>query len=622
MFRASRGGSTLLSPSIRAAVAAVAAAGASPRAISLLSPLVAPVPVSLPEYQAASGHWRRFSSLNELSSPAIAPAEHDELLPAGSGPPSQESVLYVLKRLGKAPRKAIDFLDCARERYGFKPSGTVYNLMLRILGGSKEWAKDFWIIAQRMREEGHSVDRGTYLTLLLSFKKQGMSGDASALVEFQSSASEEAMADEGIRTTVDLLNAAEEWTEALEGEMDSVKLVLSETNVAKVLREVREHPLKALGFFRWAARRPDYKHGSTEYNAMARVLGREGAIEEFWDLAGEMKREGHDMDIDTYVKLSRRFQKGKMLKEAVQLYEYMMDGPYKPSPQDCGLLLRQISLADEPDLELVFRVVKRYEAHGHSLSKAVYDGIHRSLTSVGRFQEAEQIMEKMKGAGFEPDNITYSQLVYGLCKAKRLEEARRVLDEMEAAGSVPDLKTWTVLIHGHCSVREVDQALTCFTDMIGKGLVADGHLLDAMVKGLCSQGRVSAAYTLVLEMLERADVKPWQATFKLLIESLLGEGKFEEALKLLGAMKGYNFPPHGEPFAPYISKSGTVEDAREFFKAMSAKSSPSSSTYLRIFRSFFEQGRYDEARDLLFKCPHHIRKHSDVSKLFGSVNLE
>ncbi|XP_078434927.1 pentatricopeptide repeat (PPR) superfamily protein [Wolffia australiana] len=556
--------------------------------------------VALPEIR------RCFCTANEIEIPLL-------------DSPSQESVIYVLKKLDKFPQKAIGFLDCARNRYGFKPSAAVYNVMLRILGKNKDFAKDFWIIARNMREDGHCFDHGTYFTLVSSFKKQEMRGDASALAKLQSSSSIEE-----IQAAIDIVKGfSEEWTEAEGDAMSASKLVLSEGSVIKVLKEAKDRPLLALGFFRWAEQRPGYSHGSSAYNQMARVLGWEGTIDKFFDLAMEMKKLGHEIDFDTYVKISRRFQKCKLLEPAVQLYELMMDGPYKPSVQDCGLLLRRIAMADPPELELVSRVVQKFESQGNSLTKSVYDGIHRSLTSAGRFKEADQIMEKMKASGFEADNITYSQLVHGLCKAGKVDEARAVVEEMESMGCVPDLKTWTVLIKGHLDVAvepELDGSLSLLADMVGRGRKPDGQLVDCVVTGLCRHGRGSAAYALVLEM-DKAGVRPWQATFKLLIENCLGRGQLEEALKLLRRMRELKYPPYGDPVAAYIAKVGTMEDALEFFRSMSGKSSPSSSIHLKIFRGLFKEGRFGEARDLLFRCPHHIRKHKDVAKLFGSAEI-
>ncbi|CAL9131895.1 unnamed protein product, partial [Musa textilis] len=381
-------------------------------------------------------------------------------------------------------------------------------------------------------------------------------------------------------------------------------------------------PAQALAFFRWAGGRPGYDHGSVAYNALARVLAQEDSMGQFWDLIQEMKEKDHEMDIDTYIKVSRHLLKSRMVKEAVELYELMMDGPYKPAIQDCGNLLRQIALNDAPDLDLVFRVVRKYEAAGYSLSKVVYDGIHRSLTSIGKFDEAEEILKKMRLEGYEPDNITYSQLVYGLCKAKRLDDACKVFDEMEAADCTPDLKTWTVLIQGHCTAGEVDKALELLAKMIEKNCEADGDVLDVLVKGLCSKNRADAGYTLFHEMVVKVHVKPWQATYKHLIQELLKSGMLEEALKLLRSMKIHKFPPYADPFPSYIAKCGTTEDAEEFLKALTVNNYPSPAAYLHLFRSLFKEGRYSEAQDLLYKCPHHIRKNVDISELFGSIKSE
>ncbi|KAK9278077.1 hypothetical protein L1049_027635 [Liquidambar formosana] len=309
-----------------------------------------------------------------------------------------------------------------------------------------------------------------------------------------------------------------------------------------------------------------------------------------------------------------------MVEDAVKLYELMMDGPYKPSVQECNVLLRTISVCGNPNVDLVFRVAKKYESVEHSLSKAVYDGIHRSLTSIGRFDEAAKIMEAMKDAGFEPDNITYSQVVFGFCKARRFEEACEVLDKMEARGCVPDIKTWTILIQGHCAANEVDKAFICFAKMIEKNCDADADLLDVLINGFLSQKRIDGAYKLLVEMVNKARLRPWQATYKHLIQKLLGERRLEEAFNLLVLMKKQNYPPFPDPFVQYISKFGTVEDALEFLKSLSVKEYPSISAYLHVFQSFFDEGRHSEAKDLLYKCPHHIRKHAETSKLFGSTN--
>ncbi|KAJ0048206.1 hypothetical protein Pint_15549 [Pistacia integerrima] len=469
-----------------------------------------------------------------------------------------------------------------------------------------------------MKEQKFYIDEETYKSILGVLKKAKMDSDVVALNHFHDRMVQENAA-VGVVKKVANVVLGMDWCDKVEKELEDMKIELSDDFVISVLRELRNYPLKALSFFNWVGEYSGSEHNTIMYNAILRVLARYDSKEEFWSVVEVMKNVGHEMDIDTYIKISRQFHKCKMTEDAVKLFELMMDGPYKLSVQECSLLLRIISTVENPDLALVFRVAKKYEATGNFLSKPVYDGIHRSLTSVGRFDEAEKIVKVMKNAGYEPDNVTYSQLVFGLCKARRFEEACKVLDEMEENGCIPDIKTWTILIKGHCIANEVDQALMCFAKMVEKNIDADADLLEVLINGFLGQKRVKGAYELLVGMVENARIRPWQSTYKILIEKLLGVSKLEEAMNLLRLMKKQNHPPFPEPFVQYISKFGTVEDASEFFKALTVKEFPSASAYLHVFKSFFNEGRHSEAKDLLYKCPHHIRKDSRISELFGSL---
>ncbi|RHN74305.1 putative tetratricopeptide-like helical domain-containing protein [Medicago truncatula] len=281
-------------------------------------------------------------------------------------------------------------------------------------------------------------------------------------------------------------------------------------------------------------------------------------------------------------RISRQLQKNKMMEDVVKLYEHMMDSSYKPSVLDCIMLLKSTSASDKLDLDLVFRVAKKFELAGYTLSKAVYDGIHRSLTSARKFDEAEKIVETMKNAGYESDNITYSQLIFGLCKTGRFEEALKVIDDMQANNIWVDIKTWTILIQWYCDACKLDDALLNLYKMIETN-DADAELLEVLVDGFLKQKRVDAAYKLLLEISAKCRTCPRQATFKKLIDSLLGVRKFEEALDLLRLMKSKQYPPYHEPFVSHISKFGTMEDAAEFLRVLSLKNYPSHTVYLQIF---------------------------------------
>ncbi|XP_058193809.1 pentatricopeptide repeat-containing protein At3g48250, chloroplastic [Rhododendron vialii] len=590
-----------------------------PIPFSHLSPSLSKQPhasISIPTYQILSFSTQPTSIL-ELIADSDWSKELENKLSNTNPKLTHETVVYILKKLDKDPKRASKFFNWVCDKNGFRPSSAIYSLVLRIFA-NKESVKQFWATITKMKELGFYIDEATYLTVLGVFRNSKMGNDVTAWTQLYNKMVKENEMSDVVKMVVGVVTSSD-WGREVERDLGEMEILLSDGFVLRVLKELRGYPLKALSFFKWVGGCTGYEHNSVTYNAVARVLGRDDSIGEFWSMVKEMQSLGHEMDIDTYIKISRQFQKNKMLKDAVELYELMMDGPYKPSAQDCGVLLRTISVGGNATMDLVYRVVDKHEAAGNVLTKSDYDGIHRALTSVGRFDEAEKIVETMRKLGHKPDNITYSQLVFGLCKARRLEEASKVLDLMEANGCIPDIKTWTILIKGHCAANEVDKALFCFANMMEKNCDADADLLDVLVNGFISQNRIEGANQLVVEMVNKVRLRPWQATYKSLIQRLLEKRKFEEALNLLHLMKKHNYPPSPEPFVHFIARFGTVEDAGDFLKALSGKEYPSISAYLHLFKAFFQEGRDSEAKDLLFKCPHHIRKHEAICSLFGSA---
>ncbi|KHN10441.1 Pentatricopeptide repeat-containing protein, chloroplastic [Glycine soja] len=222
------------------------------------------------------------------------------------------------------------------------------------------------------------------------------------------------------------------------------------------------------------------------YNSIVGVLARTNSIEKLWRVVEEMKSAGHELDIETYIKLSRMLLKNKMLEDVVKLYELIMDGhcSYKPSVGDCLLLLKSISASDMPDLDLVF--------------------------SAGKLDEAENVVNHMRNAGYEPDN-TYIQS------------------------------------SGHCDANEIDRALLCLHETIEKGCKADAAVLGVLIDSFLSQKRIDDGYKLLVKIVRKHDavkfLKAWskgspQSRFAYLrvFKSLLGKGRHRESKYLLNRL--------------------------------------------------------------------------------------
>lgn len=527
---------------------------------------------------------------------------------------THETVVYVLKRMEANPEKAWCFFNWVSAKEWYRPSSSLYGLILRVLA-TEETIKLFWITLRTMKTKGFYFDEEMYFPILAGFKRKNMNKDRVSLTRFYSQGIQENAMQIVVTKVVDIISGSE-WGDEVMSNLAKLEIRMSDNFVTRVLKELRNCPLKAYEFFNWVGKQSGYEHDTVTYNAIARVLASTDSIEKFWSVIEEMKSVGHELDIDTYIKISKKLQKNKMMEDAVKLYELTMDGSYKPSVKDCSLLLKSISASDDPNLDLVFRVSKKYESTWHTLSKAIYDGIHRSLSGAGKLDEAESIVNHMRNAGYEPDNITYNQTIFGFCKMRKLDEACKVLEEMESCGFIPEIKTWTILIQGHCVANEVDRALLCLNRMIEKGCNADAAVLGVLIGSFLGQKRIDDAYKLLVEIVSKHGTSPRHGTYAKLIDNLLGIGKLEEALDLHCLMRNHEFTPIIEPFVQYISKFGSIEDAIKFLKS---KGTPRShSVYFRVFKSLLGNGRLSDAKDLLSKIPY-ISKRKKILELFSSM---
>ncbi|KAG2257489.1 hypothetical protein Bca52824_076783 [Brassica carinata] len=487
--------------------------------------------------------FRSFSSKPESMLQLVLESDWSKEVVEGLRKPdtrlTHETAIYVLRKLAKHPEKAYSFLDWVIRESDLTPSSPLYSTMLRMILVQQRPMERFWTTLTDMKQGGFCLDEETYKTIYTLLNRESYK-DAKALARFYN--------DDAMYVVADNVSASvskQDWGCEVERQLQGMKLPLSDHNfVIRVLNGLKEHPLKAFSFLRWVG--GCYKHSTVTYNAALRVLARPSSVAEFWSVVDEMKEAGHEVDFDTYIKVSRQFQMSRMMIEAVKLYEFMTDGPFKPSVEDCSLFLKSLSAGPSPDLDLVYRVSRKYESTGKPLSKAVYDGIHRYLTSLARFDEAGDTMKAMRDAGYEPDNITYSQLVFGLCKAKRLEEACGILDQMEADGLFPDVKTWTVLIQGYFKNNEVDKAFACFENIMEKGWLST---LDCLI-----------------------------TTYKGVIDKLHEINKGEEALDLVQMMKKQNY--HARAKKPF---DGTAVNVAKMEVRRSENYSPSMSDLIDAF---------------------------------------
>ncbi|KAG6719374.1 hypothetical protein I3842_03G002500 [Carya illinoinensis] len=530
---------------------------------------------------------------------------------------SHELVLGVLRKLESSPGAAKRFFDWVLESESERLSSKSFNLMLGILGNNG-FVKEFWDLVEAMKQRGYGISKGVQNKVLEKFEKDGFGSDVEKLRDVYASGSMDNSV-EKVCLRVCKIVRSEVWGDDLERRLQELSVIYSSDMVKMVLQKVGVEPMKALIFFRWVEESGLFKHNEQTYNAMARVLGREDCIDRFWKVVDEMRSNGYEMEYETYVKVLGRFCKRKMIKDAVDLYEFAMAGAHKPSVNCCTFLLRKVAVGRQFDMHLFSRVVMIFTESGNVMKNSMLDAVLKSLASVGRFRECNKVLKAMKEGGFAANHHLQSKIVFRLSSSGKKEEASELMENLEKSGSNLDHRTWASFIEGHCVAGDLDKAYDCFQNMVEKeGVSSSGYAFNILVNSYCQKNRAIDACKHLVDLVSVKRLKPWHTTYQKLINKLLVQGGFKDALNLLGLMKNQGFPPYVDPFIKFVSKSGTGDDAIAFLKQMTSKRYPATSVFLHMFEAFFKSGRHTEAQNMLSKCPGYIRNHADVLNLFCS----
>ncbi|KAG7555424.1 Pentatricopeptide repeat [Arabidopsis suecica] len=539
---------------------------------------------------------------------------------------SQDLALKVLRKLESNPDVAKRFFQWIKEASPEELSSKNYNMMLRILGGNG-LVDEFWGLVDVMKKKGHGLSANVRDKVGEKFQKDGLESDLVRLRKLFASDCLDNSA-ENVCDKVCKIVMKEEWGDDVEKRVRDLNVEFKSDLVKMIVESLDVEPRKALLFFRWIDESGLFKHDEKTYNAMARVLGKEKFLDRFQNIVVEMRSAGYEVEIETYVKVSTRFCQTKLIKEAVDLFEIAMAGSSssnKPTPHCFCLLLKKIVTAKILDMDLFSRAVKVYTRNGNALTDSLLKSVLKSLKSVDRVEQSNELMKEMKRGGYVPSGDMQSMIASSLSRKGKKDEADEFVDFMEASGKNLDGKAMASLVEGYCDSGDLDEALVCFEKMVGNagGSYAD-YAFEKLVLAYCNKNQVRDAYKLLSAQVQKNQLKPRHSTYKFLVTNLLTkkiarDGGFEEALSLLPIMKDHGFPPFIDPFMSYFSTTGKSTEALGFLKAMTSKNFPSMSVVLRVFETMMKSARHSEAQDLLSLCPNYIRNNPDVLELFNTM---
>lgn len=471
-------------------------------------------------------------------------------------------------------------------------------------------------LLEAMKKRGYGISKQSFSKVSKRFKSEGMERELGSLNAMYCLSSVK-----DVSGRICKILKKEEEPEAIRQALQELGVTPCADSIVDVLDRVGTFPKRAMVFYQWVEKIPFLEIDGKIYNAMARVLGREDCINDFWVLLRKMRSCGVGLEMETYFMVSNRFLKRRMVSVALDLYEFAMASTKKPPVDEFLILFKKVIVSKDLDMSLVTKIVKIFTGAGNSIKVSAFDGVIKSLRSVSRLGECDKILKAMEEGGYKCDgDMIHDRVVVALCDAGKSDEAVKYVVDLEKLGWDLDLKSWSSIVQKHTLVGQLDNAISCFHMMVErKGGENVGSALELLLNGLCSKKGALYACQVLKDLVANRKVQPWHTTYKFLIEKLIGQGHVKEASSLLGLMKSHGFPPFINPFIKYVSKSGTADDAGLFLKAMTVKDFPSRAVYVRIFEALFKAGRHDVAHDVLSLAPGCVRNHADVLDLLYSM---
>jgi pentatricopeptide repeat protein len=101
---------------------------------------------------------------------------------------------------------------------------------------------------------------------------------------------------------------------------------------------------------------------------------------------------------------------------------------------------------------------------------------------VGCYDKATEVLDRMQESGFEPHEVTYSNMLASCIKAGDVPSARAMFDKI----SRPSITTWNTILSGYCQEELHQDAIELFRRMQHQDMRPDRTTL-AVILSSCSR---------------------------------------------------------------------------------------------------------------------------------------
>ncbi|XP_060214131.1 pentatricopeptide repeat-containing protein At3g04130, mitochondrial isoform X2 [Lycium barbarum] len=344
---------------------------------------------------------------------------------------------------------------------------------------------------------------------------------------------------------------------------DSIKI--TDNFVGRVLYRFKDDWKSALGVFRWAQSRPDYKPSPELYDKLVDILGKMKKMEKMHSLIDEMHA-GHLISLNTIAKVMRRFAGAGEWKEAVRTFDELGKFGLEKNTESMNLLLD--TLCKENRVQQAREIFYELKLHIPPNANTFNIFIH-GWCKANRVEEAYWTIQEMKGSGCCPCVISYSTIIKSYCQQFNFQKVYELLDEMQGQGCLPNVVTFTTIM---CFLKKsgaFEEALKIAERMKSVGCKPDTLFYNALIHTLGVAHRLQEATRVLKVEMPRNGVQPNTSTYNTIIAMFCHHLQEERALEFLRDLESSPVcKPDVQSYFPLLKLWFKVGKSDEFLKIL------------------------------------------------------
>ncbi|GAB2282204.1 hypothetical protein Dimus_016754 [Dionaea muscipula] len=381
---------------------------------------------------------------------------------------THDLVVDVLQRFKHARKPALRFFYWAgQRRQGFSHDSTTYNVMMRILGKTRQ----FETMVSMLDEMGEKtlLTMDTFIIAIQAFSGAKERKKAVGIFEL--------MKKHKFKVGVETINTL----------LDS----LGRDKLGKEAQTLFE---KLKGRFT-----PNLRTYTVLLNGWCRVKN----LVEAGRIWNEMIDRGFKPDIIAYNTMLDGLVKAKKRSDSIKLFEVMKSKGPVPNVRTYTILINE--LCKQGKMTEAGDYFQEMLNSGCEPDAAVYTCMITGFGNQRRMDKVYSLLKEMKSkrARCVPDAKTYNSLIKLLTNRRMPDDAVNVYKKMVGDGIQPTIHTYNMMMKSYFVTGDYEMAREVWGEMARNGCCPDDNSYVVLIGGLIRQGRWEEACRYLEEMMEK-----------------------------------------------------------------------------------------------------------------------